>query len=52
MKTKKIDAVEFKVKLQKKAEKKIANLSVKEQVIFFQKKYGHLLKKKGKRSVA
>ena len=44
MKSKKFDAVEIKKHLQKLAEKKLSQLSEKEQLKLLTKKFGHLRK--------
>ncbi|MBC2746995.1 MAG: hypothetical protein HF975_08325 [ANME-2 cluster archaeon] len=48
MKNKKFDAVKMKRQLQKEAELKLANLSEKEQLELFHKKFGYLIKQKAK----
>ena len=52
MKTKELQAVEFKRILQAKAEKKLAKLSEKEQLELLRRKFGHLTKAKRKPAVA
>jgi len=46
MKDKKLDAVKIKRKLQKKAEKKLAGVSDKEQLELLRKKFAHLREQK------
>ena len=48
MKAKKFDAVEIKRRLQKEAEERLSHLSEKEQLNLLGKKFGHLMKRKGK----
>ena len=52
MKNKKFDAVEFKHQMQKIAQEKLSKMSEEEQLKFFKKKYGHLMKKGKKKRAA
>ena len=48
MKDKKFDAVKMKRRLQKEAEQKLFHLSEKEQLELLRKKFGYLMKQRGK----